>query len=82
MSARRPRAGAAARRRARARHSGGHQQGAHLPPQGNGFPAKGATGDMLVAVRIVLPEDEDDALAELMKEWGERKPYGQREALG
>jgi hypothetical protein len=37
---------------------------------------------MLVAVRIVPPEDEDGALSELMKEWGERKPYGQRKALG
>jgi DnaJ-class molecular chaperone len=50
--------------------------------KGKGFPAKGATGDLLVAVRIVLPEREDDALSELMKKWRERKPYDPRKDLG
>jgi DnaJ-class molecular chaperone len=50
--------------------------------KGKGFPAKAATGDLLVAVRIVLPEDKDDALAELMKKWRERKPYDPRKDLG
>jgi DnaJ-class molecular chaperone len=44
--------------------------------------AKGATGDLLVAVRIVLPEREDDALNELMKKWRERRPYDPRKDLG
>src|SRR5215831_7706511 len=50
--------------------------------KGKGFPAKGATGDLLVAVRIVLPDEKDDALAELMKKWRERKPYDPRKDLG
>jgi len=50
--------------------------------KGKGFPAKGATGDLLVAVRIVLPDEKDDALAELMRKWRERKPYDPRKDLG
>ena len=50
--------------------------------KGKGMSAKGATGDLHVAVRIVLPEDKDDALAELMKKWRERKPYDPRKDLG
>jgi DnaJ-class molecular chaperone len=50
--------------------------------KGKGYPAKGATGDLLVAVRIVLPEREDDALSELMKKWRERKAYDPRKDLG
>jgi DnaJ-class molecular chaperone len=50
--------------------------------KGKGYPGKGAAGDLLVAVRIVLPEDKDDALAELMKTWRERRPYDPRKDLG
>jgi DnaJ-class molecular chaperone len=50
--------------------------------KGKGYPAKGATGDLLAAVRIVLPEEKDEALAELMKTWRERKPYDPRKDLG
>src|SRR5690242_6950421 len=50
--------------------------------KGKGFPAKGATGDLLVAVRIVLPEGKDDALSELMKTWRDGKPYDPRKDLG
>ena len=50
--------------------------------KGKGFPAKGGTGDLHVAVRIVLPDGKDDALAELMKTWRERKPYDPRKDLG
>ena len=50
--------------------------------KGKGFPAKGATGDLHVAVRIVLPERGDDALSELMKKWRERQPYDPRKDLG
>ncbi len=50
--------------------------------KGKGFPGKGATGDLLVAVRIVLPGHADDALRELMKKWREHKPYDPRKDLG
>jgi DnaJ-class molecular chaperone len=50
--------------------------------KGKGIPTKGAAGDLLVAVRIVLPEDKDEALAELMKKWRERKPYDPRSDMG
>jgi DnaJ-class molecular chaperone len=50
--------------------------------KGKGVPTKGAAGDLLVAVRIVLPEEKDEALSELMKKWRERKPYDPREDMG
>jgi DnaJ-class molecular chaperone len=50
--------------------------------KGKGYPAKGAAGDLLVAVRIVLPEEKDDALAELMKKWRDGRPYDPRKDLG
>jgi DnaJ-class molecular chaperone len=50
--------------------------------KGKGISAKGAAGDLLVSVRIVLPEDKDDALAELMKKWRERRPYDPRKEMG
>jgi DnaJ-class molecular chaperone len=50
--------------------------------KGKGYPGKGAAGDLLVAVRIVLPEDKDDALSELMRKWREGRPYDPRKDLG
>jgi len=50
--------------------------------KGKGLPGKGAAGDLHVAVRIVLPEKEDDALSELMKKWRDRKPYDPRNDMG
>ncbi len=50
--------------------------------KGKGLAGKGATGDLLASVRIVLPDDRDDALSELMKKWRERKPYDPRKDLG
>ncbi len=50
--------------------------------KGKGYPAKGATGDLLATVRIVLPEEKDEALAELMRKWRERRPYDPRKDLG
>jgi DnaJ-class molecular chaperone len=49
--------------------------------KGKGMAAKGATGDLHVAVRIVLPEGKDDALSELMKAWRDGKPYDPRKDL-
>ena len=50
--------------------------------KGKGLKAKGATGDLLATVRIVLPQEGDDDLAALMKKWRDKKPYDPREDLG
>jgi len=50
--------------------------------KGKGLPAKGAAGDLLASVRIMLPEDKDDTLSELMKTWRDGKPYDPRKDLG
>jgi DnaJ-class molecular chaperone len=50
--------------------------------KGKGLPAKGGAGDLLASVRIVLPEREDDALSELMRQWRERTPYDPRKDQG
>jgi DnaJ-class molecular chaperone len=43
-----------------------------------GFPAKDGTGDLLVTVRIMLPDDSDPELTALMNNWRERRPYDPR----
>jgi DnaJ-class molecular chaperone len=45
-----------------------------------GMPAKHGHGDLLVAVRIMLPERSDPELDELMRRWREKKPYQVRES--
>jgi DnaJ-class molecular chaperone len=50
--------------------------------KGKGFPAKGAAGDLMATVRIVLPEKGDQALDELMRSWRELKPYDPRKGMG
>jgi DnaJ-class molecular chaperone len=49
--------------------------------KGKGFPAKAGTGDLLVTVRIMLPEGGDKDLDELMRKWRERKPYDPRKGI-
>jgi DnaJ-class molecular chaperone len=49
--------------------------------KGKGLKAKGATGDLLATVRIVLPAGKDDDLAALMKTWRDKKPYDPRSDL-
>jgi DnaJ-class molecular chaperone len=49
--------------------------------KGKGFPAKGGTGDLLVSVRIALPERADRELDELMEKWREENPYDPRKDL-
>jgi DnaJ-class molecular chaperone len=50
--------------------------------KGKGFPAKQGTGDLLVTVRIVLPEGDDPELEALMRKWRETKPYDPRKNMG
>ena len=49
--------------------------------KGKGFPAKAGRGDLLVAVRIVLPENSDPELEALMKTWRGDKPYDPRKDM-
>jgi DnaJ-class molecular chaperone len=43
---------------------------------------KAVSGDLLATVRIVLPENADDALKELMKELRDNAPYDPRKDMG
>jgi DnaJ-class molecular chaperone len=46
--------------------------------KGKGMPGKGATGDLLVTVRIVLPEKTDPELEALMQKWRDGRTYDPR----
>jgi DnaJ-class molecular chaperone len=46
--------------------------------KGKGFPAKSGAGDLMATVRIMLPENSDQALEELMESWRELRPYDPR----
>jgi DnaJ-class molecular chaperone len=50
--------------------------------KGKGFPAKDGKGDLLVCLRIMLPERGDAELDELMRRWRETKPYDPRKDMG
>jgi DnaJ-class molecular chaperone len=50
--------------------------------KGKGFPAKDGKGDLLAAVRIVLPEGGDMELDELMCKWRKTKPHDPRKDMG
>jgi DnaJ-class molecular chaperone len=50
--------------------------------KGKGFPAKDGKGDLLAAVRIMLPEGGDAELEELMRKWRKTKPYDPRKDMG
>jgi DnaJ-class molecular chaperone len=61
----------------------GSNGGRTLRLRGKGLPiAKGGAGDLLVSLRIVLPDEQDPALLALMREWQARKPYEPRKDLG
>jgi DnaJ-class molecular chaperone len=49
--------------------------------KGKGFPAKARRGDLLVTVRIALPEKSEAELEALMKKWRTEKPYDPREDI-
>jgi DnaJ-class molecular chaperone len=46
--------------------------------KGKGMPNKTGAGDLLVTVRIALPEQADPELEELMRKWSDSKPYDPR----
>ena len=49
--------------------------------KGKGLPAKPGHGDLLVSVKIVLPETADPALDEVMRAWRDGRPYDPRKDL-
>ena len=55
--------------------------GRTLRLRGKGLPASGgaAAGDLLVSLKIVLPDSADPELEALMKSWRDKKPYKPRE---
>jgi len=61
----------------------GTSSGRVLRLRGKGLPGAGeaAAGDLLVALRIALPQGEDKALAELMREWRDENPYDPRRGM-
>jgi DnaJ-class molecular chaperone len=58
--------------------------GRTLRLRGKGLPARAggeAAGDLLVALKIVLPDEEQPDLADLMRKWRESKAYDPRKSL-
>jgi DnaJ-class molecular chaperone len=49
--------------------------------KGKGFPAKERKGDLLVTVRLVLPDGNDGDLEALMRKWRDSKPYDPRQGM-
>jgi DnaJ-class molecular chaperone len=49
--------------------------------KGRGLPSKGASGDLYVTVRIVLPDGNDADLEALMEKWRTSHTYNPRSGL-
>ncbi len=62
----------------------GTSGGRTLRLRGKGLPATGSqpAGDLLVAMKIVLPDAVDSDLEALMKKWRDTKPYRPRDTMG
>ena len=57
----------------------GSNGGRTLRLRGKGLPvAKGPAGDLLVSLKIVLPDDVDPEFLNLMRKWEAQKPYNPR----
>ncbi len=51
--------------------------------KGKGLPkAGGATGDLFVTTRIILPDGNDSELEALMEKWRDGHPYNPRSDFG
>lgn len=62
----------------------GSSSGRTLRLRGKGLPPKKtgeSAGDLLVTLKIVLPDGEDPALRDLMREWQENGPYDPRKSI-
>lgn len=60
----------------------GSSAGRTLRLRGKGLPnPQGAAGDLLVNLKIVLPEEADAELISLMRKWQSQKPYNPRAGM-
>jgi DnaJ-class molecular chaperone len=50
--------------------------------KGKGLPKGGASGDLFVTIRIMLPDGHDAELEALMQKWRDGHPYNPRSGLG
>jgi DnaJ-class molecular chaperone len=50
--------------------------------KGKGLPKAGATGDLFVTTRIILPDGNNAELESLMEKWRDMHPYNPRSDLG
>ncbi len=50
--------------------------------KGKGLPKAGGTGDLFVAIRIILPDGNDAELEALMEKWRHGHPYNPRSDFG
>ncbi len=63
--------------------AGSNGGGRTLRLRGKGLPnPSGTPGDLLVTLRIVLPDETDPDLLELARKWQTQKPYDPRQDLG
>jgi DnaJ-class molecular chaperone len=63
--------------------AGSNGGGRTLRLRGKGLPnPSGTPGDLLVTLRIVLPDETDPDLKELARKWQTQKPYDPRQDLG
>lgn len=60
----------------------GAQTGTRLRLRGKGVPAKGGAGDHMVDLRVVLPDDADDAFVRSIVEWEAKHPYDPKKKMG
>lgn len=49
--------------------------------KGKGLPKGGASGDLFVTTRIMLPDGHDAELEALMQKWRDQHPYNPRSGL-
>jgi DnaJ-class molecular chaperone len=60
----------------------GSNGGRTLRLRGKGLPnAQGSAGDLLVNLKIVLPDEADSELVSLMRKWETQKPYNPRSGM-
>ncbi len=60
----------------------GSNGGRTLRLRGKGLPtSQGSAGDLLVTLKIVLPDEPDPDLASLLRKWEAQKPYNPRREM-
>ncbi len=60
----------------------GSNTGTKLRLRGKGAPTKGGSGDHIVELRVMLPDQPDDALVQAVVDWEAKHPYDPRKEPG